>query len=286
MPHKSFADLLKQEKPLVMPGVYDGLSAKLAEQAGFSSLFIGGFPVVGGRYAVPDIGLRGMSDIASTVQDIRTVTELPLFVDIDDGYGDVKNAVHTVHLYETIGVAAMMIEDQTWPKRCGHLAGKNVIPMEQAVAKIRAICAERKNPDTIICARTDARAVNGLKDALTRAEKFLEAGADWIFIEAPETLEELTTIGQTFGDVPLLATPLEGGKTPILSPKELAELGFNIIPYGLSLLLHVTKTMQNVLTDMKSNKLKLYDKGVSFNEYKTVVGLDEWARIEETYQTK
>lgn len=276
MPRKSFPELLAQEKPLIMPGVYDGLSARLADQAGFTSLFIGGFPVVGGRYGVPDIGLRGLSDIASAVQDIVGVTNLPLFVDIDDGYGDVKNAVHTVHLYESIGAAAVMIEDQTWPKRCGHPAGKYVVPMDQAVAKVRAVCAERTNPNTIVSARTDARAVNGLVDALKRAENFLEAGADWIFIEAPETIEELEIIGRTFNDVPLLVNPLEGGKTPILKPKELSEMGFDIIPYGLSLLLHV-------LADMKSAELKLFDKGSSFDDYKKIIGLDEWARIEDSY---
>jgi len=286
MPRKSFPEILAKEKPLVMPGAYDGLSAKLCDQAGFSSIFVGGFSVVGGRYGVPDIGLRSMSDIAGAVRDIVSVTDLPVFVDIDDGYGDVKNAVNTVHIYENIGAAAVMIEDQAWPKRCGHLAGKSVVPMEQAVAKVRAVCAERANPDTIISARTDARAVNGLDDALRRAEKFLEAGADWIFVEAPETVEELEIVGRTFKDVPLLANPLEGGKTPILSPQDLGELGFDIIPYGLSLILHVTKTMRDVLADMKSGELKLFNKGASFDEYKKVIGLDDWTRIEDTYAPK
>ncbi len=286
MPRKSFPEILAKEKPLVMPGAYDGLSAKLCDQAGFSSIFVGGFSVVGGRYGVPDIGLRSMSDIAGAVRDIVSVTDLPVFVDIDDGYGDVKNAVNTVHIYENIGAAAVMIEDQAWPKRCGHLAGKSVVPMEQAVAKVRAVCAERANPNTIISARTDARAVNGLDDALRRAEKFLEAGADWIFVEAPETVEELEIVGRTFKDVPLLANPLEGGKTPILSPQDLGELGFDIIPYGLSLILHVTKTMRDVLADMKSGELKLFNKGASFDEYKKVIGLDDWTRIEDTYAPK
>jgi 2-methylisocitrate lyase-like PEP mutase family enzyme len=281
---KSFPEILASEKkPILIPGVFDGLSTRLAEQAGFSSLFVGGFPTVGARFGVPDIGLRAMSDIAATVSDIVQITDLPVFVDIDDGYGDVKNAVNTVHIYEKIGAAAVQIEDQTWPKRCGHMEGKSVVPAEDAVAKVRAIAAERMNPNTIISARTDARTVNGLDDALRRAEQFLEAGADWIFVEALETVEELELVGRTFSDVPLVANPLEGGKTPILSPDELGQLGYDIIPYGLSLILHVTKTMKQVLTDMHSRELKLYNKGASFEEYKSVVGFDEWTRIEETY---
>ena len=281
---KSFKELLRdRDGPLIMPGVYDGLSTRLAEQAGFTSLFVGGFPTVGARYGVPDIGLRAMSDIAQAVGDIAQVTDLPLFVDIDDGYGDVKNAVHTVHLYEKMGVAAVQIEDQVWPKRCGHMAGKQVVPIEQAVAKVKAVCAERMNPATIISARTDARTVNGLDDALKRAELFLEAGADWIFIEALETVEEIEQVGKIFADVPLLANPLEGGRSPILSPRDLGDRGYDIIPYGLSLILHVTRTLKDVLADMQSGELKLYNKGASFEEYKTIVGFDEWTRIEETY---
>jgi 2-methylisocitrate lyase-like PEP mutase family enzyme len=225
-----------------------------------------------------------MTDIAAAVRDIAEVTDLPLFVDIDDGYGDVKNAVYTVNLYEKIGAAAVMIEDQVWPKRCGHLEGKAVIPIEAAVAKVKAVCGERLNPETIISARTDARGPNGLDDALRRAEGFVEAGADWLFIEAPETVEELEIIGRTFQGVPLLANPLEGGKTPILTPGELAELGFAVIPYGLSLLLHVTRTLQEVLADMRSGELKLFDKGASFADYKRLIGMEDWARIQDRYR--
>ena len=285
MTMKSFPELIAEEKPLIMPGVFDGLSARLAEQAGFTSLFIGGFPVVGARYGVPDIGLRALGEIAAATGDIAQVTDLPLFVDIDDGYGDVKNAVNTVHVYEKMGVAAVQIEDQLWPKRCGHMAGKDVIAADKAIEKVRAVCAERRNPDTIISARTDAGTVNGLDDALKRADGFLNAGADWIFIEALETVEEIEQVGKIFSDVPLLANPLEGGRSPILTPAELGEMGYDIIPYGLSLLLHVTRTMKDVLADMRSRQLELYNKGASFEEFKQAVGFDEWTRIESTYST-
>ncbi|MEK9678866.1 MAG: isocitrate lyase/phosphoenolpyruvate mutase family protein, partial [Rhodospirillaceae bacterium] len=172
---------------------------------------------------------------------------------------------------------------QLWPKRCGHMTGKDVIAADKAIEKVRAVCAERRNPNTIISARTDARTVNGLDDALKRAEGFLEAGADWIFIEALETVEEIEQVGKIFSDVPLLANPLEGGRSPILSPAELGDMGYDIIPYGLSLLLHVTRTMKDVLADMRSQELRLYNKGASFDEYKQAVGFDEWTRIETTY---
>lgn len=285
MPTRTFQDILAHDpRPLVMPGVYDGLTTRLAEQAGFSSLFVGGFPVVGARYGVPDLGLRGLGDIASTVADIVRISDLPVFVDIDDGYGDVKNAVNTLHTYERMGVAAVQIEDQVWPKRCGHMAGKDVVPMDLAVARVRAVAGERINPNTIISTRTDARTVNGLDDALRRADAFLAAGADWIFIEALETVEEIEKVGRIYRDVPLLANPLEGGRSPILSPAELGQLGYDIIPYGISLILHATKTYKSVLADMKSGELKLYGKGASFEEYKTAVGFADWTRIENTYR--
>ena len=190
-PRKTFRDLLKVDGPLVLPGAHDALSARLIEQAGFEGYFIGGFPAVGARYGVPDVGLKGLGEIAAAVHDILGATDLPVFVDIDDGYGDVKNAVHTMHTYERMGVAAMQIEDQKWPKRCGHMAGKTVVACEEMEAKIRAMAGERINPDTFIWARTDSRAPLGLDEALRRAERYLRAGADALFIEAPRTIEEL-----------------------------------------------------------------------------------------------
>lgn len=225
----AFRELLKTEKPLVMLGAYDALGARLIQQAGGKSLFIGGFSVVGARYGVPDVGLRAFADIAAAVRDILNACDLPAFIDIDDGYGDVKNVIQTVQTYERMGAAALMLEDQTWPKRCGHLAGKSVVPVETMEAKVRAATGERLDPSTFIFARTDARAVHGLDDAMRRAERYLRAGADGLFIEAPESVEELARIGRAF-DVPLLANPLEGGKTPLLSPAEFAELGFSVIP--------------------------------------------------------
>jgi 2-methylisocitrate lyase-like PEP mutase family enzyme len=282
MKRSTFRDVIKSEQPLVMAGAFDALSARLIERAGFSSYFIGGFSVVGARYGVPDVGLKALGDISAAVRDIVQATNLPVLVDGDDGYGDVKNVVQTVHTYERMGVDAIMIEDQTWPKRCGHMAGKSVVPAEVMEAKVRAAVSERLNPSTFIIARTDSRAVHGLDEALRRAERYLKAGADGLFIEAPESVEELEIIGKSF-DVPQLANPLEGGRTPILSPKELHGLGFSIIPYGITLILRAAKAMQLALEDIRSGKFALWNTGVSFDEYKEIVGFGEWSRVDKEH---
>jgi len=279
---KTFRDLLAAAAPLILPGAHDALSARLIKQAGFEAYFIGGFPVVGARYGVPDIGLKGLGEISGAVRDIVAASDLPVLVDADDGYGDVKNVVHTVHTYERMGVAALQIEDQRWPKRCGHMAGKTVVPAEVMEAKVRAATQERMHRETFIWARTDARGPHGLDEALRRAERYLRAGADGLFIEAPRTVGELETIGRAF-DVPLLANPLAGGATPILRPEELYRLGFKVIAYGIDLLMQITKTMRLVLADIRSGRFALQGNGVSFTEYLSAVGYDDWERVESRY---
>jgi 2-methylisocitrate lyase-like PEP mutase family enzyme len=271
-----------EKRLLVIPGAYDGLSALLIERAGFDCMFIGGFPVAGARYGVPDIGLAGFTDIAAAVRDIIAATEVPVLVDIDDGYGDVKNAVHTVQAYERMGTSAVFLEDQAWPKRCGHMAGKKVVPAEVMEAKIKATMAERLDPETLICVRTDARAVLGLDEALRRAERYIKAGAEAIFVEAPESVAELERVARSF-DVPQFANPLVGGRTPILSIKEFEQLGFNAICFGLETIMHAAKAMQTVLADMRSGTFALRDKGMSFEEFKSVVHYDRWDRIDNLY---
>src|SRR5581483_9235375 len=213
-----------EKRFLVVPGVHDALSARIAQKIGFETYFIGGFPAVGARYGVPDVGLKGFGEISAAVRDIMAACDLPVFV--DDDYGDVKNVVHTVQSYERMGVSAILIEDQQWPKRCGHMAGKKVVPIELAEAKIKAACSERSNRETWILARTDARQMYGLDEAMRRAERYIRAGADGIFIEAPRSVEELERIGKAF-DVPQICNPLMGGHTPILTMEELGQLGFN-----------------------------------------------------------
>lgn len=276
---------VKDKKILVVPGAHDALSARLIQKIGFETYFIGGFPVVGARYGVPDVGLMGFGEIAAAVRDIMAACDLPAFVDGDNGYGDVKNVVYTVQSYERMGVSAILIEDQEWPKRCGHMVGKKVIPAELAEAKIKAACSERINPETWILARTDARAVYDIDEAMRRAERYIRAGADGIFIEAPRTIEELTRIGRAF-DVPHICNPLMGGHTPILSMDELGELGFNCAVLGLDTVMHAAKAIETVLLDMKSGKFARRNDGMDFEDYKKLVGYDTWASVDERFAPK
>jgi 2-methylisocitrate lyase-like PEP mutase family enzyme len=273
---------VKEKRFLVVPGAHDALSARLIQTIGFETYFIGGFPVVGARYGVPDIGLKGFGEISAAVRDIMSACDLPVFVDADDGYGDVKNVVHTVQAYERMGVSAILIEDQEWPKRCGHMVGKKVVPAELAEAKIRAACTERVNPETWILARTDARAVYDLDEAMRRAERYIRAGADGIFIEAPRSVEELERIGRAF-DVPQICNPLIGGHTPILSMQELGEIGFNAAVLGLDTLMHAAKAIEAVLVDMKSGKFARRNHGMDFEAYKKVVDYDKWESVDDRF---
>jgi 2-methylisocitrate lyase-like PEP mutase family enzyme len=282
MSRKSFRSLLAADGPLVLPGAHDALAARLIQRAGFPGFFIGGFGAVGARFGVPDIGLKSLGELSLAVRDIVSACELPVLVDADDGYGDVKNVVQTVHAYEAMGVGALFLEDQRWPKRCGHLEGKSVVPVEEHEAKIRAAAGEKMNRDTFLIARTDARAVTGLDDAMRRAEKYLKAGADCIFIEALRTVEELERVGRAF-DLQV-ANPLAGGVSPILRPEEYYRLGFKILPYGIDLILRVTRAMQVALEDMRSGKFELMGSGATLQEYLAVVGFDEWTRIEASYR--
>jgi len=282
MTRKSFRSLLNADGPLILPGAHDALAARLIQRAGFAGYFIGGFGVVGARFGVPDIGLKGLGDVSQAVRDIMAVCDLPVLVDADDGYGDVKNVVHTVHTYEKMGVGALFLEDQRWPKRCGHLEGKSVVPVEEHEAKIRAATSERLDPDTFIIARTDARAVNGLDDAMRRAERYLRAGADCIFIEALHSVEEIERVGKAF-DL-LVANPLAGGVSPILRPEEYYRLGFKILPYGIDLILRVTRAMQVALEDMRSGRFELTGSGASLADYLAAVGFDAWTGIEQRYR--
>jgi methylisocitrate lyase len=203
-------------------------------------------------------------------------------VDCDTGYGDVKNTVHTLHTYERMGVDAMMFEDQVSPKRCGHMAGKDVVPAADMVAKLRALKAEKK-AETFILARTDARDVLGLDEAFRRADLYLAAGADGIFIESPHDVAELEQIGRKF-DVPQMANMLEGGRTPILKPSDVAELGFEMAVYGISLIMHSVHAMQGVLDKLAQGDMSFIGKGAGFEEYKSIVGFGDWAAIEDRYR--
>lgn len=280
---KTFRQLVASERPLVLPGAHDAISATLIKRAGFKAYFIGGFQLVGARFGVPDIGLMALGEIGAGIRDVMSACDLPVLVDCDNGYGDVKTVVHTINFYERLGAQAVFFEDQVSPKRCGHIAGKRLLNPEQMEANIRAAAENRVNSDTFIIARTDAREVYGLDEALRRGERYARAGADALFIEAPTSVEEMRTIGRAF-DVPQLANMLEGGRTPLLQPSELEDLGFRIVIYGISPLLHAVRAMQEVLSSLSKGDISFAGGGVGFEEYKSIVGFSRWADIENRYQ--
>jgi 2-methylisocitrate lyase-like PEP mutase family enzyme len=281
----TWRELLARERPLVLPGAHDAFSARLIEAAGFSAYFIGGFPVIGARYALPDVGLVSLGEMAQSIREIMQGSRLPVLVDIDDGYGDVKNVTRTMRIYGEMGVSAVHMEDQLAPKRCGHMAGKVLISAEAMEAKIRAAAAAREGAEPFIVARTDARDVEGLDAALRRGERYVKAGADGLFIESPRSVEELETIGRAF-DVPLLANMLEGGVTPILSNRQLGELGFSMVIHGITLLMRAARTMRETLADLKDDRLDPNKAGIKFEEYKTLVGFGDWAAVEDRFEKK
>ena len=283
MPTKpTWKQLLARNEPLLLPGAHDALSARLIERAGFSAYCIGGYALVGSRYALPDIGLVAFGEMSNGMRDIMQASSLPVMVDCDDGYGDAKNTARTIQGYEAMGVSAIFMEDQKAPKRCGHMAGKEVIDADVMAAKLRAAVAARQNPDTFIIARTDARAVHGLDEALRRGELYLKAGADGLFIEAPQTMGELERVGRAFQGVPQLANMVEGGgMTPVLPPHELFRLGFAMVAYPVSLIFRVARTVEKALADLKAGRLAIENEGVDFETFKDITGYAGWAEIEQ-----
>jgi 2-methylisocitrate lyase-like PEP mutase family enzyme len=281
-PRASWKTLLKREKPLLLPCAYDALSARLIDRAGFAAYAIGGYALVGARYAIPDIGLAGFGEISAGVRDIMAATNLPVLVDADTGYGDVKNVVHTLQSYEAMGVDAVFLKDQIAPKRCGHMAGKDVIPAQEMAAKIRAAAGSRRSPDFFIIARTDARAID---EPLRRGQLYLEAGADGLFIEAPQSIEELERVGRAFEGVPQIANVLEGGgQTPVLSPAELNQLGFAMAAYPTTLIFRAARAIENALADLKAGRPAKSADSVDFTSFKDITGYVDWARIEDQHK--
>jgi len=275
-------DLLAKEKPLVLPGAHDALSARLIQQAGFHGFFIGGFQTAGARHGLPDIGLCQLGEFSAAFRDMVNACDLPVLVDADNGYGDVKNCVHLLNTYERMGISAMFIEDQVAPKRCGHMAGKRVVPSEEMEARLRAMSANRIDPRTFIVARTDARAIHGMDEALRRAERYVRAGADGVFIESMLDHEEMARAVREI-DTVHVANMLEGGLSPIVSPQELGQMGYGIALYGITLLLRIVKTMQLALADLRSGEMRLVGTGAQFDDYLKVVGIDRWRAIEDTF---
>jgi 2-methylisocitrate lyase-like PEP mutase family enzyme len=245
---------LAQDEILVAPGVHDALSAALAEQAGFEALYLSGAAVAYTRLGRPDIGLTSVSEMTDTLALIRDRVELPILIDADTGFGNALNAQRTMRLYERAGASALQIEDQGFPKRCGHLADKTLVPTAEMAGKIAAMADARTSEATLIVARTDAVAVEGLEPALARGEAYLEAGADVLFIEALRSKEELKRAAEQFsGRVPLLANMVEGGATPIQSAPALEALGFSIVIFPGGIVRALAKTAEEYYRSLRAH---------------------------------
>ncbi|HEV2675656.1 MAG TPA: isocitrate lyase/PEP mutase family protein [Aliidongia sp.] len=275
---KTWRQLLDAHKPLVLPGAHDALCARLIERAGFQAYVIGGFGLSAARHGLPDIGLIGLGEMAAGVRDIMAASALPVLVDADNGHGDTRNVTHTVETYERLGVSALFLEDQVSPKRCGHFAGKDVIPIDAMERKIRAAAAARHDKELFLIARTDARSVHGLDDALRRAERYIRAGADGLFIEAPRSVEELRTIAGAF-DVPQFCNMLVGGQTPILGNQELGEMGFAMIVHGTTLAMSVAKAIDDTLAAIRDDRLDA-STFWTLPDFTGALQLERWSDIE------
>ncbi|MCB4771582.1 isocitrate lyase/PEP mutase family protein [Ancylobacter sp. Lp-2] len=272
---------LARRTPIVAPGVYDCLSALVAARAGFEAVMVSGAGVAASALGVPDLGLVTFSEALNQTRAIVSAVDIPVIADCDTGYGNPLNVYRTVREFQAAGVAALFIEDQVAPKRCGHFAGKDVVPTEEMFQKIRAAVDARTDPDLILIARTDARALHGPEEALIRARAYSEAGADAIFIEAPLTRTELADNVDALAPlgIPLMANMAEGGRTPLLSIPELTELGYAIITYPGAL----QKTALRAMTDLMAS-LKLTgglgefypEKMFSLDERSALLGLDRF----------
>jgi len=247
-------DRLTRPGIVLAPGVYDALSAVLVEQAGFEAAYLSGASIAYTRIARPDIGLVGMTEVRDTLSAIRERTDLPPIVDADTGYGNALNAASSVATFERAGASAIQLEDQTLPKRCGHLSGKTLVAAEEMIGKIMAAVDARRDRGTLIVARTDAIAVEGFAAAIERAERYLEAGADILFVEAPRTRDEMADVTRRFGArIPVLANMVEGGKTPLLSAQELDELGFKIAIFPGGTVRAVARHLQEYIASLKQH---------------------------------
>lgn len=281
---KKLRALLAQDKIIMAPGAYDAWSARLIEKAGFPVVYMTGYGVSASVLGRPDIGLISLQEMAEAAKNICNCVDVPVIADADNGYGNALNVIRTVTEYEMAGVAGIQLEDQVMPKRCGHMEGKQVIPKEDMVAKIKAAVYARKNPDTVIIARTDAIAVNGYDDAINRAIAYRDAGADVIFVEALQTQEQVANASQLI-DAPLFANMVEHGKTPLDTADNLFKMGFRIAIYPVAALYAATKAVSEMLAVLKEKEdlrpCMAYE--VDFPTFNAMIGLPELRALEKSF---
>ena len=283
---KSIRKLLQDKsRPLVIPGVYDAIGAKIVEKVGFEAMFQTGYGTSATLFGMPDYGFIGSTETVDNARRICRAVSVPVIVDADTGYGNALSVWKLVRELESAGASGIFLEDQRWPKRCGHMQGKEVVPIDEYAEKLQAALDARSNKNFIIVARTDARATEGLDKAIERGLYYKKVGADVIFVEAPKTIQEMKKIGSAI-DAPLVANMIEGGATPISSETKLHEMGFKIILYPLSVLFSNTYATLQILRELKRSGTtrKLNKKLVNFDQFNDLVELKKYRKLEKQYK--
>ncbi|MEM7531770.1 MAG: isocitrate lyase/PEP mutase family protein [Chloroflexota bacterium] len=281
-PAQALRTLIQQPDIITLPCCFDAFSAKLIERAGFKSTFISGFASIAARYGLPDMGLISFGEAVDIARPILNSLQIPVFVDADTGYGSAINIQRTVRTYARAGAAAVMIEDQVWPKRCGHVQGKQVVGRQEAINRIRAASDARdRQHDILILARTDARGTDSLAEALYRAQAFADAGADMVFVEAPASIQELEEVVRQ-SPVPTFANMVEDGVTPWMGPQALQEIGFKFAAYPLMLLGSCAANMQDTLVRLQAGEQA--ERRLTFGEIREVLDFAGFDRVEEQYR--
>ncbi len=274
---------LQTGKILVAPGAYDALTARLLEQAGFEAVYRGGYAASAAAFALPDLGITTLTDMVDHARRMTSAITVPVIADADTGYGEVPQVIHTVHELERAGVAAIQFEDQVFPKRCGHMEGKKVIPAEEMVVKVRAALDARRNPETVIIARSDATAVTGLDDAIARSRMYADAGADVIFIDAPTSEDDLKAIAAGGINAVLMVNISEYGKTPDLGAQRFEELGFGLVIYPSSTLFAAAQSTKELAAALmaEGSTVSSVPRMMPFDEINGILGKDEWDSLED-----
>ena len=281
---KNLKSMLKSKKPLVIPGVYDALGAKIAQKVGFNAMFQTGYGTSAALFGMPDYGFIGAAETVDNARRICRAVSVPVIVDSDTGYGNALSVWKLVKELESAGASGIFLEDQKWPKRCGHMQGKDVVSQEEYTEKLSAAIDARESKDFIIVARTDARATKGLDEAIQRGKQNKKTGADAVFVEAPRSIEEMKKIGKEI-NAPLVANMIEGGATPLNSAEVLYKMGFNIILYPLSVLFANSFATMNILKELKKTgtTAKFKQKVVNFDQFNDLVELPKFRKLEKKY---
>jgi carboxyvinyl-carboxyphosphonate phosphorylmutase len=283
-PRARLRELLAAPGPLVAPGAYDALSARLVEQAGFDVVYMTGFGTTASLIGRPDVGLLTGAEMVDNATRIAAAVDVPVVADADTGYGNAINVLRTVRAYEQAGVAGIHLEDQVMPKKCGHLSGKAVIDAEEMAGKIRAAAEARRDPDFVLIARTDAAAVHGLDEAIRRGRRYAEAGADLLFVEAPTSEADLARVaGELAGVAPLVLNWAEGGRTPPLPLARIAELGFSLVLFPIGTLLAATGGIRSLLAALRADGVPPLAELPTFGEFTDLIGLPEVQELEQRF---